>query len=533
MYPSYTNSSTAARVRWNLTPSFVAAACVGFGLLTLMFWSVLNSLYNTWSGQEEYSHGFFIPVISAYLIYQRIGVLQRLPFTGSWIGVAILLLGGVLLLGGRLAVISTMGQYALVICIWGFCLSVMGWRAFRVIWPALLMLVFMVKLPTFLYNNLSSQLQLISTQVGVWFIQLFGIDVYYEGNVIDLGVMQLQVVEACNGLRYLFPLMALSMIIAILYRAPWWRRALIVLSSMPISVLMNSFRIGAIGVTVEYWGQEMAEGVLHDFEGWVVFMGALALLIAEIKLISWLVGDRRSFADALALDPPPLPEEAVTDERKRDLPITLYAAVVILVAVALINTRLQVAETVFPERERFSAFSMVQGDWYGRPGVIESRFLDELKLDDYLLADFQAPYSTTVNFYAAYYEVQAEGEGTIHSPRSCLPGSGWQINSLQQTEIAGVMIDGKPLLANRAVISKGGSKILAYYWLQGRNRVITNEFMAKWWIFWDRLTQGRSDGALIRVMIEIDEFDNAEQAEQQLLAFIREVADDLPTYIPN
>ena len=506
---------------------------LGSGLMLLVFWSVLNSLYNTWSDYEEYSHGFFIPLISGYLIYQRVPLLRQIRFTGSWVGVAILLLGGVLLIGGRLAVISTMGQYALVICIWGLCLAVMGWRGFRVIWPALLMLVFMVKLPTFLYNNLSSQLQLISTQVGVWFIQLFHIDVFYEGNVIDLGVMQLQVVEACNGLRYLFPLMALSMIIAILYQAPMWRRVVLVLSSMPISVLMNSFRIGAIGVTVEYWGQEMAEGVLHDFEGWVVFMGALALLILEMRIIGWLVGDYRSFADTLALDPPAAPVVTHQEEQPRKSPHQLYLSVFILLLLALVNARLQVAETVFPQRERFAAFPMVQGQWYGRSGLIESRFLDELKLDDYLLVDFQAPYSNTVNFYAAYYEVQAEGEGTIHSPRSCLPGSGWQINSLTQTEIPGVMVNGHVLQANRAVIAKGSDKILAYYWFQGRGRVITNEFMAKWWIFWDRLTMSRSDGALVRVMTEVDQFDNPEQAERQLLEFVREIADDLPAYIPN
>ena len=512
----------------------MGALIVGSLLIGSLFFKVMLSLYSTWSVQEEYSHGFFIPLISVYFIYQRREQLATVPFTGSWAGLVLLLIGGLLLLGGRLAVVSTMGQYALVISIWGFALAMLGWRGFKIIWPALLMLVFMVKLPTFLYNNMSSHLQLISTQIGVWFIQLFDISVYYEGNVIDLGVMQLQVVEACNGLRYLFPLMALSMIIAILYRASLWRRVVIVVSSVPISILMNSIRIGVIGVTVEYWGQEMAEGVLHDFEGWVVFMGALMLLFLEMKLISWLIGDRRSFSEALDLYGESVsvsPHQGA--QKSRRFPLQGFLAMGILLCVLLLNVRLQIAETVFPERQKFSAFSLLQGDWYGRPGAIESHFLDELKLDDYLLADFKGTSGRTINLYAAYYEVQAEGEGTIHSPRSCLPGSGWQIKSLEQRAIPNVDVNGKPLLANRVIITKGKEKILAYYWLQGRDRVITNEFMAKWWIFWDRLTQGRSDGALIRVMTELGEFDDPVVREQELLAFIQEISNDLPVHIPD
>ena len=134
---------------------FMGALIVGSLLIGGLFFKVMLSLYNTWNGQEEYSHGFFIPLICAYFIYQRRQQLAAIAFTGSWFGLMILLAGGLLLIGGRLAVVSTMGQYALVISIWGFALAMLGWRGFKIIWPALLMLIFMVKLPTFLYNNMS------------------------------------------------------------------------------------------------------------------------------------------------------------------------------------------------------------------------------------------------------------------------------------------------------------------------------------------------------------------------------------------
>jgi exosortase len=105
----------------------------------------------------------------------------------------------------------------------------------------LLLLGLMIPLPTFLYQGLSAQMQLISSQIGVAIIRLFNISVFLEGNVIDLGNYKLQVAEACNGLRYLFPLMALGFIAAYLFKGALWKRAVIFLSTIPITILMNSF----------------------------------------------------------------------------------------------------------------------------------------------------------------------------------------------------------------------------------------------------------------------------------------------------
>ena len=112
----------------------------------------------------------------------------------------------------------------------------------------------MIPLPSFLYFNLSQELQLISSMIGVAVIRLFDISVYLEGNVIDLGVYQLQVVEACSGLRYLFPLMSFGFLISYIYRGPVWQKIVIFLSTIPITVVMNSFRIGVIGcVSRVFW----------------------------------------------------------------------------------------------------------------------------------------------------------------------------------------------------------------------------------------------------------------------------------------
>ena len=129
-------------------------------------------------------------------------------------------------------------------------LAAIGVSGTRLLVAPLAYLVFMVPLPNFLMFNLSQQLQLISSKIGVVVVRAFDISVYLEGNVIDLGVYKLQVVEACSGLNYLFPLMSFGFLLACLYRGAFWQRALLFLSTVPITILMNSFRIGVIGVLV-------------------------------------------------------------------------------------------------------------------------------------------------------------------------------------------------------------------------------------------------------------------------------------------
>ena len=158
----------------------------------------------------------------------------------------------------------------------------------------------------FFTDLLSLRLQLISSEIGVWVIRMAGISVFLEGNVIDLGSYQLEVAQACSGLRYLFPLMTLSVLIAYTFGGAYWKRTVVFLSSIPLTVLMNSVRIGIIGITVDRWGPGMAEGVLHEFEGWVGFMVS-AVLVVLIAIGLNRLGRRKGVAAAGAATPAAAP----------------------------------------------------------------------------------------------------------------------------------------------------------------------------------------------------------------------------------
>ncbi|MCB1902774.1 MAG: archaeosortase/exosortase family protein, partial [Gammaproteobacteria bacterium] len=137
---------------------------------------------------------------------------------------------------------------------------------------------------------------------------LFGISVFLEGNVIDLGEYKLQVVEACSGLRYLFPLVSIAFLAAYMYKVEMWKRVLVFLSSIPITILMNSFRIGVIGYLVENYGTEQAEGFLHDFEGWIIFMACFAILLLEMTLLAKVGKRKYTLKEVFGLEAPqPLP----------------------------------------------------------------------------------------------------------------------------------------------------------------------------------------------------------------------------------
>ena len=239
---------------WRLSWGPILIAGIVAALSLWLFWDGIWFLGDWWTSSPEYSYCVLIPPIVAFLVWQQKDRLELIPFEGSWRGVALVLLGGVLLVLGQLATVYTIVQYAYLVTLYGLVLSFTGRRAFRLIGVPMLILAFMVPLPAFFFYNLSTKLQLISSEMGVWFMRLFDISVFVEGNVIDLGGYKLQVAEACDGLRYLFPLMTIGFLMAYFYKGAFWKRLVVFASSIPLTILMNSWRIGTIGVMVEHWG---------------------------------------------------------------------------------------------------------------------------------------------------------------------------------------------------------------------------------------------------------------------------------------
>jgi exosortase D (VPLPA-CTERM-specific) len=507
---------------------------LAFLLLGITFKNSLSEMLTTWIKVEEYSHGFFIPAITAYFLWIRRWELKFVEqFRDSLPGLIMVFIGLILFILGGLATLKVIEQYAFILTLVGMFTIAFGLPGLRIGAIPLLFLIFMVPFPQFILNNLSSKLQLISSWLGVEFIRSCNIMVYLEGNVIDLGGYKLQVVDACSGLRYLFPLASLSFLCAYLFKGPFWQKMLIFLSSAPLTIFMNSFRIAVIGILVDNWGTEMAEGFLHDFEGWIIFLVCMVLMFIEMWLFSRLSGRKTAFNELVLI-----PSEWSGPEIKASPELVwnrsaLLMLLLFLTGTAVASHAIEGREDIIPTRKAFLGFPLQLGRWQGQNDYLGQDYLDALKLTDYVIVNYIQPESgNNVNFYSAYYESQREGV-SVHSPKGCIPGDGWQITQFGQRELADFKFDGNTLKVNRAFIEKGDSKQLVYYWFQQRGRTITNEYLVKWYLFYDAIAMNRTDGSLIRLVTGVGTGENIEAADQRLASFLKDLLPVMPDYIPG
>lgn len=516
---------------------------VGIGLLALTalgsiayFFGGLMSLGAAWS-TAEYSHGPLIPILSFVLFLKHLKVVspqhpsRREQFPGLAVAVFALAVGAV----GNVARIPDIITYGMIVWVFGLLLVTFGFRRGALFWAAVVHLVFMLPLPAFIYWKLSITLQFISAEMGVALIRMVGIPVFLDGNIIDLGPYKLDVAEACSGLRYLFPIMSFSYIFCMLYSGPIWHKAVLLASAAPITMAMNSFRIGVIGVLVDSYGIGHAEGFLHAFEGWVIFIACIGVLFGLARLLQVIGGDKRSLLEVLELN-----FEGLGPQLRRVTSIKRSPGLGALCAVTVVAGALaHLTPTPTPaaiEREPLVLFPSTLGSWRAAPPQrLPENIEAVLGADDYYASSFQSASSAApVDFFVAWYRKQTEGSG-IHSPEVCIPAGGWEMSEIKTVTLKILGIEGGSehlVPVNRATIRRGFSRQLVYYWFEQRGRRLTSDYEAKAATILDAIRIGRTDGALVRLMTPIVE-PNEVAAEARLAAFMAEMLPILPKFVPG
>jgi len=499
-----------------------------------IFWIGFVSLGQAWM-TPEYSHGPLIPLISLYLFLRE---LRKSPQTAVPAnanrkpGIAVILFALAFGIFGNLVQIPDLVTYAFILWVGGVVLTGFGWERGKTHQLPVLHLIFMLPLPQFVFWKLTIFLQLVSSNIGVWMVDLAGIPVYLEGNVIDLGVYKLQVAEACSGLRYLFPILSFSYLFGILYRGPFWHKAVLFLMAAPLTVLMNSFRIGMIGILVNSYGISHAEGFLHFFEGWVIFGACIGVLFLSAIALQRLTPSPKTLSETIDLD-----FEGFGGQMTRLAEIAPSRGVIVAalatVAVALLFLTVPAPARVTVERDDFLLFPRDLGAWSGAPQTLDPEVEAVLGATDYVNTTYIAPgEDQPVNFFSAWYEKQTEGDG-IHSPEVCLPVGGWEISSIDQTQVSFPDTIYGDFEVNRAVIQKGLSTQLVYYWFEQRGSRMTSDYAAKAGVVWDSLTRGRTDGALVRFVTPIGERESVADADARMQRLIADVLPRLPRFIPE
>lgn len=505
------------------TNSLVALFLVGVALAIIAFSGPLAELVNRWTRQEEYGHGFLIPLITLWLLWSRREMLAQSIGKPTWAGPAVVLLAIGLHVLAELSAIYFISQLAFILLLIGLVLACGGLPLLSATILPISLLVFAIPPPYFVESLLTWRLQLVSSELGVLLIRAFHIPVFLEGNVIDLGNYKVQVVEACSGLRYLYPLLCISFLTAYLFRAPLWQRAIVFLSAVPITIVMNSLRIGLVAILVNSFGTQMADGAIHFFEGWVIFLLCAAILLGEVALFARLSGTkvRDVFGGAPKLGPL---SSFQAYPRVRGWAPPAIVCISFLFVAAVAGPLASYRTEFVPYRERFASFPSRLGDWKGHASVLEPSVEQFLDLDDYLLSDFEDSRGGQVNAYVAYYASQRKGV-YLHSPLMCIPAGGWIIVQFDRTNVGDTPF-------NRAVITKGGRKQLVYYWFVQRGRKVANEFWAKWHFFSDAILQNRSDGALVRITTPVYAEEALQNADMRLQSFMSDFETRLDAFLP-
>ena len=494
-------------------------------------WTGFGAFLFTWE-RPEYSHGYLIAPIALFLFLNELRTdTSTSQANGRLPGLLVLGFAILVSLVGNLARMPNVTAYGIIVFVAAIVLITMGTRRGLRYWPAVIYLLFMLPLPTVIYWRFSLGLQFISSEIGVRLIDLFGVPVFLDGNVIDLGAYKLQVAEACSGLRYLFPLMSFGYLFAVLFKGRWWQKLILFAATVPITIGMNSLRIGVIGLLVDRFGIAQAEGFLHAFEGWIIFVACVAILYLLALILQLASRHRVSIARMMDIDFAGL---AVAFGRIRSIPFTA-ALLVAAVIVPLVALAWQVAPSPQPAeiaRTPLALFPLDVGDWRASNFQLLDRDTERvLFADDYMLADYAQPNGPGVNMFVAYYYSLNGGGGLIHSPEQCLPGGGWELSAWSTIDTGIASPTGGTLSVNRATMRNGLSRQLVYFFLIQGGQPMTSLTATKLSTLFNFLSDGRSDGGLVRFITPILPSESEQSADARLRTFIGDVADRLPPFI--
>lgn len=496
----------------------------GAGVIGLVYFEIIIRLVTREWNRADFDYCYLIPFVIAYLVWDRKDELERVPSRWSWTALWAFAAAAVFLLLGELG-----GEYlTLYLSLWwailGVCWAILGWPKLKIVLFPIILLLTAFPPPNYIYSRLTMGMQLLSTKLGAALLHLFGVPAFRDGNVIDLGFTQLEVVAACSGLRFLIPLFIVGMLLTYFFRDKWWKRLLLMVSTLPLAIVMNGVRIGVTGLLARSYGMAVLEEDAHEIMGWIMFLISTAILFGLMHFLAGRGGVRLS-QSASAQDPP-----APSGRQSRQAWAALATGLVlILTAQGYLRYR-DVTADILPQARPLSSFPLAFGDWKGQSIAMDQRFVDALDFTDYVQIDYQNAQGRTVDFYVAWYQSQSKGE-SIHSPETCLRGGGWEF--LHSSPIQLNLPGHEPMRVNRALMSQSGQQMLSYFWFPARGRYLTNGVELKIYTFWDSLTKRRTDGALVRLITPIYSGESEQDGEARLHNLLLHTVPALEELLPG
>ena len=485
-----------------------------------LYFDHFDRLLGMWN-TDDYSYCYLVPVVFAYLLYEDRNKLKAFSGGGRWMAYLAFIGVGIFYFVGRIGSLETFLYFSMWLSVGAVILLILGNGVLRTIFFPMFILLFAIPLPQFLTRIFSLKLRIWSSELSVWMLHLFDITAYQEGNIIDLAVTQLQVVDACSGLRYFFPTILLALLMGHFFTSKLWSKAFLLLISPVVAIISNSFRIFITGVLVKFISPVYAQGFFHDFSGWLVYIFSI-ILIGLCCLVLRKIEKPKKQEE--------IPESELSLNKSRVF-IHTVIAVFIVIGVGVFSHQYVVAQVIPDHKPLKHNFPMQFGNWEGERLFLSEEILSSLWADDYVTGNFiNTKTKNHLHLLISYYDMQTT-QHSAHAPASCLLGGGWIMAG------KGVLPPspetGRDFAIARIVLNQGDTKLLSNFWFQQRGRHIVSEWWNKAWLIWDAITMQRTDGALVRVEMYLHPNQSVEEGQRILDTFLKELYPTVLNYIPS
>ena len=254
-------------------------------LVLVLYWPVLKGLVADWWDDPDYSHGFLVPVFSGIVIWLERNRYRMIPLQPTKFGLAVMLAAIALLLVGTLGADVFSTRISICVLLAGILLYLCGWKTLRALAFPLWYFTLAIPLPGIIYNQITFPMQLLASRIAAAFIELTGVPVFREGNLLRVPNYSVEVALACSGIRSLLTLIALAVAYAYVAERRMWARLVLVAVMIPIAIFTNALRITLSSLIGYKFGADLAEGFLHGFSGWLIYLVALLLIFLAHSVI--------------------------------------------------------------------------------------------------------------------------------------------------------------------------------------------------------------------------------------------------------
>lgn len=512
--------------QWNISNRNYLILCGSLVLagILLLCYHVLAGMVHAWSAEDQYSYAPIVLIVFGYLLWISWPSLLKKKIDPNGYGIILVLFGFMLFMTGAFGLYGFLARFSCICLLTGCIICLAGLEIFKELIFPIFTLLFMIPLPEFVDFYFSGKLRLISSSLSEKLMQMMGMSVFREGNIIDLGTMKLDVAYACSGMNYLLPMVFLAILMGHFYLKKHYAKILLIFSAIPISMGINVLRITAVGILSTYWTVEFSEGFLHYFSGWFIFaVGFMSNFIVLLLIIK--VFDDKSSYSVKALIPSKMSCDVFLEEKiKCNISPVLSIFCLFVIFILIYHAILYKKKDKFYPHISKLPYSI--SGYKGDDIPVDPYVTKASSVTDSLTRIYRIDAFSPVFVYIGYYRTSPDLDGFFHTPSVCLGSTGWEVETVEDHRLHATENNG-PINA-RLVLSKNTSSHMAMiYWYNIGGWSSGNERITQLYTGYNAIFGDYNDAVKVMISTEYLMKTGADAAKKRLEKFIN---DFLPYY---